>query len=111
MAINPASPHGPRPSGSEHLEANKAAEARRHEAVAAAKQKEQTEVKKDSADVSAEAKALADGAETRSKPSGLSADRLKEIGHRLATGHYDKPEVIDEVARRLQRDPNFRTGE
>jgi hypothetical protein len=35
-------------------------------------------------------------------PSGtLSPERLKEIVSRVADGHYDRPEVIAELARRL----------
>lgn len=112
MAINPTSPNGPRPSGSDPLETNRAAETRRPEAEgAAAKARDRSQAKPDSADVSAEARALAEGVSESAKPSGLTADRLKQIGERLANGHYDSPEVIDEVARRLQRDPTAQLGD
>lgn len=107
MNINPASPHGPRPAGSDQVETNRTAETRQPDpaSTAAANQKRE-QIKADSADVSAEAKALAQGATERPK-STLSADRLKQIGERLADGHYDRPEVIDEVARRLAQESDF----
>ncbi len=38
-------------------------------------------------------------------PSGtLSPERLKEIVARVAGGHYDRPEVLEELARRLSAD-------
>lgn len=112
MNINPTSPQGPRSADPQQLESHRAAEARSSDpAVPAAPEPERPDARSDSVDVSADAKALVEGSEARASRSTLSPDRLKEIGDRLATGHYDQPEVIDEVARRLSRDPVFRTGE
>lgn len=108
MNINPSSPQGPRPAGPDSLEANRASEARSKDAQQHQAESQRAAAKADSAEVSAEARALAEGSAARRKDAGLSADRLKEIGERLATGFYDRPEVIDRVAERIHRDPNFR---
>jgi|WetSurMetagenome_2_1015567.scaffolds.fasta_scaffold1405418_1 hypothetical protein len=44
--------------------------------------------------------------------SELTPERLREVLSRVASGHYDRPEVIEELARRLasETDP-ARTGE
>jgi hypothetical protein len=34
----------------------------------------------------------------------LSPERMKEIAARLRSGFYDRPDVVDEVLRRLQKD-------
>ncbi|MEK7315316.1 MAG: hypothetical protein AAB011_03990 [Candidatus Eisenbacteria bacterium] len=36
--------------------------------------------------------------------SDLSPERMREVLDRLNAGHYDKPEVIAEVVRRLKQD-------
>ena len=38
----------------------------------------------------------------RPETNTLSPDRMKEILQRITDGFYDRPEVIDEVARRLE---------
>ncbi|MEO8450140.1 MAG: hypothetical protein ABI647_10145 [Gemmatimonadota bacterium] len=107
MTINPASPRGPGSSP----EANRLDVARQTRDQAEARQAE-LETKapaKDTAEVSGEAKALADRpAVARKGESGLSAERLKQISARVADGHYDRPEVIDKVARGILGDPDFR---
>jgi hypothetical protein len=40
----------------------------------------------------------------RSGEPQLSADRLKEIGQRVANGFYDRPDVVAETARRVAPD-------
>lgn len=109
MNINPTSPQGPRPGDSAPLEGQRAAETR-SPSNAAAPEKAPARQPGDAVDVSSEAKALAGESKGR-RPSSLSAERLKEIGERLASGHYDQPEVIDTVARRLAADPNFQAGD
>lgn len=110
MAINPTSPNAPsRKPDPAALESARAQEAQK--AVAArtrAAQARDAEVRNDSVDVSADAKALSAQTETRASQSSLPPDRLKQIGERLASGHYDKPEVIAQVARRLVQDPDFK---
>lgn len=110
MNINPTSPHGARSADPAAIEAQRAADPARSPDARTADAGSATPQGADSVEVSSEAKALADGSEARGK-SQLSAERLKEIGERLATGYYDRPEVIDEVAKRIQADPNFRNHE
>jgi hypothetical protein len=44
--------------------------------------------------------------------SEMSPERLREILARVASGHYDHPDVVDELARRLLAgDGPIRTGE
>jgi hypothetical protein len=43
-------------------------------------------------------------AANRPESNTLSPERMKEILGRIADGFYDKPEVIDEVARRVETD-------
>lgn len=109
MNINPSSPQGPRqPADPAALETARAQEAHRPENRAAVKPPEpDARSNADSVDVSPDAKALAEQREARAAKSSLPADRLKEIGDRLASGFYDRPEVIDQVARRVARDPDF----
>ena len=109
MEINPASKQdSSRKPDAAALETARAQEAQKAGTAEqrAAKAKEGTS-RKDSVEVSAEAKALSEQTEARPAKSSLPADRLKAIGERLASGHYDRPEVIDQVARRLARDPDF----
>jgi hypothetical protein len=37
-------------------------------------------------------------------PLDLSAARLNEIARRISTGYYDRPEVVDRMARRIRAD-------
>ena len=109
MDINPTSKQGsPRKPDAATLESARAEEARKAGSAEhrEAKAKEAAP-RKDSVEVSAEAKALAEQTEARPAKSSLPPDRLKAIGERLASGHYDRPEVIDQVARRLAKDPDF----
>ena len=109
MDIKRTTPQRTGPTDSPQLDSKRAAEARKpehsptsglaHEAKAA---------RTDSVNVSAEAKALVEQSESRASGSGLSEARLKEIGERVASGHYDRPEVIDQVARRVARDADIR---
>ncbi len=42
----------------------------------------------------------------------LSPERLREVVARVAEGHYDRPEVVDELARRLlSADGSLKSGE
>ena len=110
MNINPSSPQGPRqPADPAALESARAQEAHRPENRVGPKpaEKDARSGGADSVDVSPDAKALAEQRDARSTTSSLPADRLKEIGDRLASGFYDQPEVIDQVARRVARDPEF----
>lgn len=111
MAINPTSPRGssnkPDPAA---LERARTAETRKITDAAAAKAADTPRAAKgDSVDVSAEAKALAQATESRTA-SSIPPAKLKEIGERLATGFYDQPQVVDHVARRLAKDPDFTSG-
>ena len=110
MNINPTGPNGARAGDSAPLEGNRAAETRPADQARAHPGQAPTKPRADSVDVSADAKALAEGADARATRSSLAADRLKEIGERIATDYYDRPEVIDVVARKVADDPNFRSG-
>ena len=60
----------------------------------------------DSAQVSGAARSLAREVGARSEVN-LDPARLREIGERIANSYYDQPEVIEQVARRIARDPGF----
>ena len=110
MNINSSSPQGPRqPNDPATLEAARAQEAQKQAPSKQSKPvaQEQQGAGSDSVQVSSDAKALAEQRDARGANSSLSADRLKEIGERLASGFYDSPEVIDQVARKVARDPDF----
>ncbi|MBM4188722.1 MAG: hypothetical protein FJ206_15575 [Gemmatimonadetes bacterium] len=106
MNINPSSPQGPRAGDSASIEAQRAQD-NRLDPTPSATDRAAPKVRTDSAEVSAEAKALAEGTETPPR-STLSAERLQEISERLASNYYDRPEVIETVAKRLAADPNLR---
>ncbi len=110
MKINPSSPNGPRnPVDAAALDAARTAETRKSEGTAnkAAVDGDRNRNRTDSADVSAEARALAEQQGAPPARSSLSSDRLKEISERLESGFYDRPEVIAQVARNLTSDPDF----
>jgi hypothetical protein len=65
-------------------------------------------VRADSLDLSEAARNLAREIRGREVHVGLPPERLREIVRRLASGFYDRPEIIEEVARRLARDPDGR---
>ena len=47
----------------------------------------------------------ADRGRSDQAPQGsISAERLREVLRRIKTGFYDRPEVREEIARRLRRD-------
>ncbi len=108
MNINPTSPHGPGRSGEAGAERvrdpnarpDPAADHRKPETEAAAAAAAQVQV-------STDAKALASQSGTRPSSGALAAERLKEIGTRVAEGYYDRPEVVDQVARKVLQDPAF----
>ena len=106
MKVNPT---GPRPNDPAQVETNRAAEARQDERAKGPANKQKNQVKADSVEVSSEARALAKH-DAPATNSGIHPDRLKEIGERLASGFYEQPEVVDEVARRLEADPDFNKG-
>jgi hypothetical protein len=112
MAINPTSPNGPRgPLDSAELEKSRArgatpaspAPATNREAV------DPNETKHDSVQVSSEAIDLAQQTGARPAASSLPPERLQQIGERLASGFYDQPEVINDLAKRLTSHPDFRS--
>ncbi len=109
MNIKPSSPQGPRnPADAAALESARTAEARKPETNPAKNAVgDRHEKRPDSVDVSAEAKALAEQQEARAAGSLIAPDRLKQISERLESGFYDQPAVIDQVARRVARDPGF----
>lgn len=56
----------------------------------------------DSVQLSATVRELQERLGLEGIPSGtLTPEHLKEIVARVASGHYDQPEVLDELARRL----------
>src|SRR5688572_15301516 len=99
MTINPSSPNGPsRPLDPAELERSRARQAEsvtqgvtRKEAV------DPDDQTVDSVQVSSEARALADASSAPPPRNALPPERLQQIGERLATGFYDRPEVIDEL--------------
>ena len=43
----------------------------------------------------------------RESGSGLAPERVREVLDRIATGFYDQPHVLDQVAERVLQDPDF----
>ncbi len=110
MKINPSSPNSPRnPVDAAAIDNARTAEARKSDGNAAktAVDADRNRSRADSADVSAEARALAEQQGSSAARSSLSADRVKEISERLESGFYDRPEVIAQVARGVANDPDF----
>ena len=55
--------------------------------------------------ISSEARNLQQlGGAAQDTTSELSADRMREVVKRMNDGHYDKPDVMDEVIRRMAKD-------
>jgi hypothetical protein len=112
MNVNPSSPQGPRqPTDPAALDGARPQEGKRSGSGVPPKAAESAVGRPDSVDLSAEARHLADGSDVRPGQSSLSLDRLQQVGERLAAGFYDQPEVIEQVARRVARDPDFRVRE
>ena len=110
MTINPTSPNGPhRPLESAELDRSRAraAEVPLSTPPAAGASDSSSTDREDSVQVSSEARALAQASEVRPPKSSLPPERLQQIGERLATGFYDRPEVIDDLAKRLVSHPDF----
>jgi hypothetical protein len=108
MNINPTSPHGAGRSG--EAGADRVRDANARPEAAADQHQPETEAAAAAAaqvQVSSDAKALASQSGTRPSGGALAAERLKEIGTRIAQGYYDRPEVIDQVARHVLQDPAF----
>ncbi len=110
MNIKPSSPQGPHnPAEAAALDSARTAAARKadtgpqNQAVDA----ERSRPRPDSADVSAEARALSDQRDVRQAGSSLEPERLKEVTARIESGFYDQPEVIGQVARGVAKDPDF----
>ena len=62
-------------------------------------------VRRDNVQISAQARQLQQADPTTRGTSGeLSADRLRQVLGRMSSGHYDQPEVQDQVVRQLSRD-------
>lgn len=57
----------------------------------------------DSVNLSADARAVGQ-ADQATSPAGLSRDRLQEVLQRLTSGYYDNPEVVAQVAAKVQQD-------
>jgi hypothetical protein len=106
MSINPTSPNGPnRPLDAAEAERSRARPAQ-SASPAPATSKEAVDPKDGSADsvqVSSEALDLAKTTGARPAKSSLPPERMQQIGHRLATGFYDRPDVVDELAKRLAK--------
>ena len=59
----------------------------------------------DNVEISAEARALQGLDQNESVASGaLSNDRMQQVSKRVADGHYDRPEVVEAVLKRLLSD-------
>jgi len=59
---------------------------------------------RDDVQISAQARGLQQADTTRAVGGELSADRLHQVLGRMTDGHYDSPEVQDQVVRRVARD-------
>jgi hypothetical protein len=112
MAINPTSPNGPRgPLDPAELEKSRArpttsaspAPATSREAI------DPNDAKHDSVQVSSEALDLSEQSGARPGKSSLPPERLQQIGQRLASGFYDQPAVINDLAKRLTNHPDMRS--
>jgi hypothetical protein len=110
MDIKPTSPNGPNrgadPAAAEAARAQRTDADRRAPAAPDAPAPGATT---DSAQVSGAARSLAREVGARSEVN-LDPARLREIGERIANSYYDQPEVIDQVAQRIARDPGFVAG-
>ncbi len=114
MTINPTSPNGPHRSlDPAELERSRAGAAQSASPAPTTSKEsvDPNETKHDSVEVSPEAQDLAKASGTRPAKSSLPPERLQQIGERLASGHYDRPEVIDELAKRLASHPDFKRSE
>lgn len=108
MAINPTSPSGPRPKDAAAADPSRSPRPKdrvpaRDQPARGAERPEHAAA--DRADVSVAARALATGSGEGVPSSDLAPERARAIGVRLAAGFYERPEVLDEVARRLAADP------
>jgi hypothetical protein len=66
---------------------------------------ETAETAADRVELSPAAKELRElAAANRPEANTISPERMKQVLQRIADGFYDRPEVIDEVARRLDTD-------
>lgn len=113
MEINPTAGNGANRIDQAAVEGQRAARQAAEEAQARQQQAEaaaeaDNEPRNDSADLSSTARALARDTEARPPEAKIDPARLQEIGERLASGYYDRPEVIEQVAERLHQDPEFR---
>jgi hypothetical protein len=62
-------------------------------------------VSRDDVQISAQARQLQQLDSAARGPGGeLSADRLRQVLGRMTDGHYDRPEVQEQVVRRIARD-------
>lgn len=57
----------------------------------------------DSVNLSADARSVGQ-ADQATSAAGLSRDRLQEVLKRLTSGYYDNPEVVAQVAAKVQQD-------
>lgn len=108
MAINPTPPKGPRPNDAAAADPSRSPRLKdqapaRDQSARRAERAEPGGA--DRADVSVAARVLATGSGDGVPISDLAPERAQAIGERLATGYYERPEVLDEVARRLAADP------
>ncbi|MEO8201995.1 MAG: hypothetical protein ABI679_15795, partial [Gemmatimonadota bacterium] len=61
-----------------------------------------TEIPSDNVNVSSAARELQARATAEAPPAGeLPPDQIRELGRRIAERFYDKPDVLDQVSRRV----------
>jgi len=109
MSINPTAPRDPRGPDPGALESARAAKAQAS-GSAPPGSNESTDADRstsDSVELSNEAKALVDRTPFLESRSSLPPDRLKQLSERLATGFYDQPEVIEQLAKKLASHPDL----
>jgi hypothetical protein len=113
MNINPSSPQGANTPDPTRLESQRARESAAPPPADRPLHDKETKsgaARSDRLEVSQDAQVLADGVSGAVNRSGLSAERLKQISARLANGHYDRPEVMAQVAQQILQDPQFKAG-
>jgi hypothetical protein len=106
MTIKPV-PSGPtpRPGSGRPVDATAKSPDTRVEGEARGRTRDEAAPAKDNVELSAAALELQGQAGAGEVPSGeLSKERLNQVLDRLASGHYDRPEVRDETAERAGED-------
>jgi hypothetical protein len=106
MTIKPV-PSGstPRPGSRRPVDATDKSAGKRVEGEVRGRTRDEAAPPKDNVELSAAALELQGQAGAGEVPSGeLSPERLGRVLDRLASGHYDKPEVRDQAAERAGED-------